>query len=81
MKGLRMGANDPIAQRGVTGVCHVTATAEPDTDISRLLVRLVMTFDVDSAQTVTRHALGPDEACRELRHWMQAMCAPETEAS
>jgi hypothetical protein len=74
-----MGANNAAAKSGVIGVCHVTATAEPGTDISRLLVRLVMTLDVESAQSVIRHVLGADEACRELRQWMQAMCAPNTE--
>jgi hypothetical protein len=58
------------------GVCHVTATAYPGVDISRLLVRLVMTLDVDSPQTATRHARGADQACRELRMWMGAMCLP-----
>jgi hypothetical protein len=71
----------PPPERGVTGVCHITATAEPDMDVTLLVVRLVMTHDVEAAQAVTRHAIGPDEACRELRHWMDDMCAPGRQGS
>ena len=63
----------------VTGVCHVTAATRPGTDVSSLVVRFVMTHDVESSASVTRHAVGPDEACRELRSWMGTMCAPRTE--
>jgi hypothetical protein len=63
-----------ISGKGWTGVCHVTATAKSNSDVATLLVRLVMTLDVDSIEATTRYALGPDAACRELRWWMRAMC-------
>lgn len=70
-----MPSEREISRRRVTGVCHVTATAEPHSDVSTLLARLVMTLDVDSAEATTRHVLGPDAVCSELRRWMIAMCS------
>lgn len=63
-----------ISQRRVIGVCHVTVTADP---LGRVHAagRLVMTLDVDFAEATTRHVLGPDAACSELRRWTTAMCS------
>jgi hypothetical protein len=67
----------PAPQEPAIGVCYVTAVADPGGDVSELLVRLVMTSDVASPETITRQARGPDAACLALRTWMSTMCQPE----
>jgi hypothetical protein len=77
MKGNDVAPSAPVAAGDqTTGVCHLTATARAGTDVEQLVVRLVMTRDVTSTATTTKHALGPEQACRELRRWMETVCQP-----
>ena len=62
----------------VVGVCHVTATADSEVDVSQLLVRLVMTRDVASAEVATVYARGTAAASQELSDWMKGMCGPDS---
>jgi hypothetical protein len=67
----------PESESPKVGVCYVTTVGEPGHDISDLLVRLDMTFDVASSDVTTQHARGPEAACSALRSWMNAMCRPQ----
>lgn len=58
----------------LTGVCHLTTTVQSGCDPSALVVRLVISHDVESQQSIVRHAVGPDQACQELRRWIEEMC-------
>jgi len=66
----------PAFEKSAVGVCYVTAVANPDADISDLVVRFVITRSVASSQVSTRHVRGYDAACAVLRNWMTAMCQP-----
>ncbi|MBA3287875.1 MAG: hypothetical protein H0U21_07615 [Acidimicrobiia bacterium] len=61
-------------ERSGVGVCYITAMSEDGTDVEALVVRMVMTDDVDTGTTTTKFAVGPDRACETLRQWMTALC-------
>ena len=63
-----------MTAREHTGVCHLTVTAGPCTDVSRAPLRVVMTHDVTSGESRTCLVFGPDEACLELRRWLRDVC-------
>lgn len=60
----------------VVGVCHVSGRSSPGSDPEHLVVRVVMTLDVNGGETAAYVVTGEEAACLELRRWMRRLCAP-----
>lgn len=65
--------------RSEIGVFYIAAVARPESDISTLPVRLVLTLDVESGQAVTRNVQGITAICDALQMWMIAFCTSSQE--